>query len=125
VTEVLRVDPVNPDKELIARAAECLRAGGLVAFPTETVYGLGAHALDRVAILRVFAAKARPANDPLIVHVATLDEAVPLVEDLPRGIETESASRRADSAPVQEPANAPRPIPVRNSDPFGGLIRLS
>jgi L-threonylcarbamoyladenylate synthase len=84
VTEVLRVDPANPEKELIARAAECLRAGGLVAFPTETVYGLGAHALDRAAILRVFAAKERPANDPLIVHVAALDDAIPLVEDLPR-----------------------------------------
>ena len=83
MTEVLRVDPANPEQELIERAAECLRAGGLVAFPTETVYGLGAHALDRAAILRVFAAKGRPANDPLIVHVATLDEAVPLVEDLP------------------------------------------
>src|SRR6185503_20004344 len=68
VTELLRVDPTNPDAELIARAAECLRAGGLVAFPTETVYGLGAHALYRRAVQRVFAAKERPANDPLIVH---------------------------------------------------------
>jgi L-threonylcarbamoyladenylate synthase len=84
VTAVLRVDPAHPDSELIARAAECLRAGGLVAFPTETVYGLGAHALDRAAILRVFAAKERPANDPLIVHVATFDAAMPLVEEMPR-----------------------------------------
>jgi L-threonylcarbamoyladenylate synthase len=83
VTEVLRVDPTNPDTELIARAAKCLRAGGLVAFPTETVYGLGAHALDPDAILRLFLAKERPANDPLIVHVATLDEMVPLVVDVP------------------------------------------
>jgi L-threonylcarbamoyladenylate synthase len=84
VTDVQRVDPAHPDADVIARAAECLRAGGLVAFPTETVYGLGAHALDRAAILRVFAAKERPANDPLIVHVATLDAAAPLVEDIPR-----------------------------------------
>jgi len=83
VTDVLRVDPANPDNELIARAAECLRAGGLVAFPTETVYGLGAHALDRAAILRVFAAKERPATDPLIVHLATLDAATALVEQIP------------------------------------------
>lgn len=84
MTDVQRVDPAHPDADVIARAAECLRAGGLVAFPTETVYGLGAHALDRAAILRVFAAKERPANDPLIVHVATLDAAAPLVEDIPR-----------------------------------------
>jgi len=83
VTEVLRVDPENPDRTVIARAAACLRRGGLVAFPTETVYGLGAHALDRAAIQRVFAAKERPANDPLIVHVASLDEAASLVADIP------------------------------------------
>ena len=70
--------------ELIARAAECLRAGGLVAFPTETVYGLGAHALDRRALRRVFTAKERPANDPLIVHVASIDQVEPLVIDVPR-----------------------------------------
>ena len=73
------MDPDHPDSAVIARAAECLRNGGLVAFPTETVYGLGAHALDRAAIQRVFAAKERPANDPLIVHVGSVDEAAPLV----------------------------------------------
>ena len=83
VTEVLRVDPANPDSELIARAAECLRAGGLVAFPTETVYGLGAHALDRRAIQRLFAAKERPAHDPVIVHIAAVDDMVPLVTAVP------------------------------------------
>ncbi|SNS83855.1 translation factor SUA5 [Granulicella rosea] len=54
----------------IARAAELLRGGGTVAFPTETVYGLGANALDRVAVAKIFAAKQRPGWDPLIVHVA-------------------------------------------------------
>jgi L-threonylcarbamoyladenylate synthase len=83
VTEVLRVDADNPDRALIARAAACLRGGGLVAFPTETVYGLGAHALDRLAIQRVFAAKQRPANDPLIIHIGSIDEAAPLVTDIP------------------------------------------
>jgi L-threonylcarbamoyladenylate synthase len=84
MTEVLQVDPTAPDPEAIARAAECLRAGGLVAFPTETVYGLGAHALDRRAVQRVFAAKERPATDPLIVHVAAIDDIAPLVVDIPR-----------------------------------------
>ena len=84
MTEILHVDPTAPDAKLIARAAECLRAGGLVAFPTETVYGLGAHALDRRAVQRVFAAKERPANDPLIVHVAAIDDIAPLVIEIPR-----------------------------------------
>lgn len=70
----------------IARAAECLRRGGLVAFPTETVYGLGAHALDAVAVRRLFEAKDRPANDPLIVHVSSFDDVVDLLgEDLETG----------------------------------------
>ena len=55
--------------EAIARAAELLRAGELVAFPTETVYGLGANALDEQAVRRIYAAKGRPATSPLIVHV--------------------------------------------------------
>ena len=83
MTEVLRVDPVDPDPDAIARAAACLAAGGLVAFPTETVYGLGVHALDRVALARLFAAKERPANDPLIVHVSGIDDLAPLVADIP------------------------------------------
>ena len=57
MTDVIRVAPDNPDPTAIARAAECLRSGGLVAFPTETVYGLGVNALDRAAVRRLFAAK--------------------------------------------------------------------
>lgn len=64
------------------RAAEILRAGGLVALPTETVYGLGANALDRAAVERIFAAKARPAWDPIIVHVASLEMLDGLVESV-------------------------------------------
>jgi L-threonylcarbamoyladenylate synthase len=79
-------DVVQPDAAGIQRAAEVLRAGGLVAFPTETVYGLGAHALDREAVRRLFAAKGRPANDPLIVHVATLDEADHLIASRPGSV---------------------------------------
>src|ERR1700731_3137576 len=54
----------------LQRAAELLRAGGTVAFPTETVYGLGANALDAAAVAKIFEAKRRPAWDPLIVHVS-------------------------------------------------------
>jgi L-threonylcarbamoyladenylate synthase len=65
VTERLRAE-VAAD---VARAAELLRAGGTVAFPTETVYGLGANALDAGAVAKIFVAKERPEWDPLIVHV--------------------------------------------------------
>jgi L-threonylcarbamoyladenylate synthase len=68
-TVVLAVDPHAPEPEALARAAAVVRAGGLVAFPTETVYGLGANALDAAAVARIFAAKGRPANNPLIVHL--------------------------------------------------------
>ena len=83
-TEILRINPRSPEPADIARAARCLREGGLVAFPTETVYGLGVHALDRPAVLKLFAAKGRPANDPLIVHVAAIADALALVLELPR-----------------------------------------
>src|ERR1700761_9759017 len=62
------------DPEDIKRAAELLRAGRLVAFATETVYGLGANALSAEAVAGIFTAKQRPAWDPLIVHIASIDE---------------------------------------------------
>ncbi|MEW6274989.1 MAG: L-threonylcarbamoyladenylate synthase [Bacillota bacterium] len=67
---VWRVDPLAPDPGLIAKAAGILRSGGLVAFPTETVYGLGANALDPQAVAGIFRVKGRPPDNPLIVHVA-------------------------------------------------------
>jgi len=70
-TQVFIVDPNHPDREAIATAAHALATGRLVAFPTETVYGLGANALDPVAVDRIFAAKQRPFTDPLIVHLAS------------------------------------------------------
>lgn len=73
-TVVLAVTVDRPEPEVIERAAEVLRSGGLVAFPTETVYGLGANALDAAAVRRIFEAKGRPADDPVIVHLASADE---------------------------------------------------
>jgi L-threonylcarbamoyladenylate synthase len=67
----------------VEQAARVLRAGGLVAFPTETVYGLGAHALDEAAVRRVFAVKRRPADNPLIVHVAATEQALRVAASLP------------------------------------------
>src|SRR5258708_39626634 len=70
-------------KSTIARAADILRSGGIVAFPTETVYGLGANALDERAVARVFEVKGRPRFDPLIVHVAGGKRAERLVGEFP------------------------------------------
>lgn len=72
--ERIAVDPNSPDPSAIVRAARVLVAGGLVAFPTETVYGLGAHALDPAAVKRIYLAKGRPSYNPLIVHVAARDD---------------------------------------------------
>jgi L-threonylcarbamoyladenylate synthase len=71
------------DRAALDRAAAILRAGGLVALPTETVYGLGANALDRAAVERIFAAKSRPAWDPIIVHIASEAMLEGLVQEVP------------------------------------------
>lgn len=72
VTEVLPVDPARPDEGALRRAAAVLAEGGLVAFPTETFYGLGAAALDAGAVRRVYAVKGRPEGKPLLVLVDSL-----------------------------------------------------
>jgi L-threonylcarbamoyladenylate synthase len=70
MVQVINVDPQDPEPELIRIAADALCEGKLVAFPTETVYGLGANAMNATAVNRIFEAKGRPNNDPLIVHMA-------------------------------------------------------
>lgn len=81
---IVRIDPWNPDRELIARAAMILAGGGLVAFPTETVYGLGGNGLDAEAAKRIYAAKGRPSENPLILHVASPAEADALADITPK-----------------------------------------
>ncbi|MGZ9809549.1 L-threonylcarbamoyladenylate synthase [Pseudoroseicyclus sp. H15] len=71
---------LSPDEAGLARAADLLRGGGLVAFPTETVYGLGADATNGTAVAGIYEAKGRPSFNPLIVHVASLTQAAELVE---------------------------------------------
>ncbi len=73
----------SPTSEELAAAAAALRRGEVVAFPTETVYGLGASALDALAVARVFELKARPRFDPLIVHIADHEQLTPLVTEVP------------------------------------------
>jgi L-threonylcarbamoyladenylate synthase len=80
---ILQIDADHPAADAMARAAQVLQAGGLVAFPTETVYGLGANALDQAAVARIFEAKGRPARNPVIVHVSTIEDAKSLANAWP------------------------------------------
>jgi len=83
VTRVFNVSPTSPELEPIQAAADVLRAGGLVAFPTETVYGLGANALDSEAVGRIFTAKGRPASDPIILHLYQMAQLELVAQDIP------------------------------------------
>ena len=81
-TIVEKIDKQNIDQEIIKRAGEILERGGLVAFPTETVYGLGANALDEEAAKKTYAAKGRPSDNPLIVHIADVEALDDIVEEV-------------------------------------------
>ena len=82
-TKILSISPTNPDLRIIQYAVEVIRRGGLVAFPTETVYGLGADVLNLSAVRTVFAAKGRPPDNPLIVHVAPKIKLDEIVDEMP------------------------------------------
>lgn len=80
---MLKVHPDHPKLEYIRTAAEALRQGKLVAFPTETVYGLGANAMDPRAVAQIFEVKGRPSSDPLIVHMAEISWLPRAVAEIP------------------------------------------
>ncbi|MTK12033.1 MAG: threonylcarbamoyl-AMP synthase [Clostridiaceae bacterium] len=82
-TKIIMLDENNFGKNIMQEAGEVLRQGGLVVFPTETVYGLGANALDPEAVKKIFEAKGRPQDNPLIVHIADIEEIKPLVSEIP------------------------------------------
>ncbi|MBC8015226.1 MAG: threonylcarbamoyl-AMP synthase [Sporomusaceae bacterium] len=82
-TEYFLVDKDHPDQQALQSAAELLKQGKLVAFPTETVYGLGANGLDAAAVARIFQAKGRPTDNPLILHIANQQELNQLVIEVP------------------------------------------
>lgn len=92
-TEIIRIDPdhVEEKKEEIRHAGGILKNGGLVAFPTETVYGLGGDALNPVSSRKIYAAKGRPSDNPLIVHIADMEHLYPIVKRVP-----EAAGRLAE-----------------------------
>lgn len=80
---MIRMDPEHIDREAVREAGEILKAGGLVAFPTETVYGLGGDALDEKAAEKIYEAKGRPSDNPLIVHIAEISALDKIVTKVP------------------------------------------
>lgn len=81
--EIAVMTAENIDRKAIARGGEILKNGGLVAFPTETVYGLGGNALDPKASMKIYAAKGRPSDNPLIVHIADIRDLDKIVTEVP------------------------------------------
>ncbi len=82
-TEIIRIDRKQMDTDALEKAGNILRNGGLVAFPTETVYGLGANGLDEEAAKKIYAAKGRPSDNPLIIHIADMEYLDKIVEEVP------------------------------------------
>ena len=82
-TRVEKIDKTQMNMDIINAAGEILKKGGLVAFPTETVYGLGANALDEEAARKTYAAKGRPSDNPLIVHISRLEDLYAITEKVP------------------------------------------
>ena len=97
-TKRLLIDDLARKEQALREAAELIRQGEVVAFPTETVYGLGANALDSSACAKIFEIKGRPADNPLIVHVASVPEAKKLVKDWP--LEAEICARQFWPGPL-------------------------
>lgn len=118
-TEVLPIDGRLPEEATLEKAAAVVRRGGLVAFPTETVYGLGADALNEAAVQRIFEAKGRPADNPLIVHIASVADAESLaVFDTCTARHFERLARRYWPGPLTVVAPKHKRVPTGVS---GGL----
>lgn len=111
----------NSDGDAIAEAARILRAGGLVAFPTETVYGLGANAFDEGAVERIYRAKNRPAASPLIVHVASVEHARELAAEWPAQADALAAAFWPGPLTLVLPKSAAIPDRVTAGLPTVGL----
>ncbi len=83
MTKIIKIDPLNIDMDLLSQAADVIRHGGLVAFPTETVYGLGADTFNAEAVANIFRAKGRPMDNPLISHIADIGELEKFAREIP------------------------------------------
>jgi len=83
MANILKINPVMPQQRLIKVAATAIKRDGTVIFPTETVYGLGANTYNAEAVLKVFKAKGKPADNPLIVHIADFSQLYDVAVDVP------------------------------------------
>lgn len=86
-TRIITIEEAHMEEELLKQAGEILKAGGLVAFPTETVYGLGGDALNKASSRKIYAAKGRPSDNPLIVHICSFEDIYPIVSEVPKEAE--------------------------------------
>ncbi len=111
----------GPDDPAIREAAEILASGGLVAFPTETVYGLGADGLNPEAVARIYAAKGRPVTNPMILHVADVASAMPLVAQWPATAQTLAERYWPGPLTLVLPASEAVPAIVRADGPTVAL----
>lgn len=86
-TKIIKLNKINLEEKLILEGAKFIKEGKLVAFPTETVYGLGANGLDEEAVKKIFIAKGRPQDNPLILHVSSIEDVKPLVKSISKEAE--------------------------------------
>jgi L-threonylcarbamoyladenylate synthase len=86
LTKVFSVDPLNPCEEVLKICCEVVKGGGIVVFPTETVYGLGASAFNGEAVKKIFIAKGRPADNPLIVHISRVEQLYEVADSVPEEV---------------------------------------
>ncbi len=86
MNNVVKINPINPEKEIIEKAADIIKSGGLVAFPTETVYGLGADAKNDESCRKIYLAKGRPSDNPLIVHISNMEQLYDVASNIPENI---------------------------------------
>lgn len=86
-TKVITIDHKSMDEAVLQEAGTIIKNGGLVAFPTETVYGLGGDALNKESSKKIYAAKGRPSDNPLIVHICSMEALQPIVEEVPEEVE--------------------------------------
>ncbi|MBI3998596.1 MAG: threonylcarbamoyl-AMP synthase [Armatimonadetes bacterium] len=114
---LIPVDPASPDPGAIREATHVLAAGGLVAFPTETVYGLGADALNARAVERIFEAKGRPTDNPIIVHLADEAALAAIVTDVPPSARTLIARCWPGPLTLVLPASPVVPVVTRGGLP--------
>lgn len=85
-TKVIAIDHKLIDEEVLQQAGLIIKKGGLVAFPTETVYGLGGDALNKDSSKKIYEAKGRPSDNPLIIHICSMDDLKPIVEEIPEAV---------------------------------------